>query len=921
MGPIERDRNNTIFLVAFHKDPNNPKKLRPIGVPTAIRRITANILINKNKSDIAEYLLPFNYAIGVKGGINTITNAIRLGVEKYITKPQERGDLPTRALVSLDIKNMFNAVSRHKLREIIATEFPHLAPIANSLYKDTHQAMYKALDNNWQTIVVEEGFTQGCPFSPLFAGIVLTHILKKISVKLEKRANQRLTEGREMDDNKGGQALITAYVDDTNCLVPLEDVQFLLQQFEQIGVPLGAVMNTDKTRILTSTNSESIVPMLRQENPTLCNQIEEAIAQYSRKDDQPYEEVNGLRILGNPIGSQAFQTQFIRNYLSEAKKNASKVLEELDDQQTMLQLFRTCTTQQLTHLFTADVYAQEVIDPKRCKAKDWNLWNSEMTVEFDRMSHLFIKAITRTESLPDHSTMLMNLNTKQGGLGITTPRLKAPSAFVLNIKQSITSAKEGLNIGKKRAPFKLPYSISSLYDGWETSDAASFKIYRKFAPDIARVCGTDFNRDPQTFTYQTAVNKYHEKVNEEIKWRTKEQLIEWLPEDSKHNIEEVMDGKLGQGLLDLPRSEERNRQPNNLFRFNLLRCLRMDIWEGKSEVTCKLCQQKCDRKGDHLYQCAEISKKYKTTMHNRWRDAFQDCLDKICPLVELTNSKARIEQQGLVKAIEKTKLAPFDVMINIDRMTKDTFYNCKLQAIGYDITIAHTETNPAPSRKKKEAINIMETLRRKEKDKFQRGRGMSTAKTCIQDGITLSGEQITEQLYKTKQQLIPAAVTPLGKLGEIWEYNLYGQHPSKELKIDKEKFPYSYKMAKRATSLNTPAGILPRANEIWRTTHPNELYGGNYKCPDPQTYVEQQLGHTICFANGKYGLDAMAEMDGGPEPTNPDGSLYEFRNIAYLNATNTTETPASETLATILTPELSETSGDDEPQSNQTTPL
>lgn len=409
---------------------------------------------------------------------------------------------------------------------------------------DTHQAMYKDLDNNWQRIVVEEGFTQGCPFSPLFAGIVLTHILKKISVKLEKRANQRLTEGREMDDNKGGQALITAYVDDTNCLVPLEDVQFLLQQFEQIGVPLGAVMNTDKTRILTSTNSESIVPMLRQENPTLCNQIEEAIAQYSRKDDQPYEEVNGLRILGNPIGSQAFQTQFIRNYLSEAKKNASKVLEELDDQQTMLQLFRMCTTQQLTHLFTADVYAQEVIDPNRCKAKDWNLWNSEMTVEFDRMSHLFIKAITRTESLPDHSTMLMNLNTKQGGLGITTPRLKAPSAFVLNIKQSITSAKEGLNIGKKRAPFKLPYSISSLYDGWETSDAASFKIYRKFAPDIARVCGTDFNRDPQTFTYQTAVNKYHEKVNEEIKWRTKEQLIEWLPEDSKHNIEEVMDGKL-----------------------------------------------------------------------------------------------------------------------------------------------------------------------------------------------------------------------------------------------------------------------------------------------------------------------------------------------------------------------------------------
>ena len=92
-------------------------------------------------------------------------------------------------------------------------------------------------------------------------------------------------------------------------------------------------------------------------------------------------------------------------------------------------------------------------------------------------------------------------------------------------------------------------------------------------------------------------------------------------------------------------------------------------------------------------------------------------------------------------------------------------------------------------------------------------------------------------------------------------------------------------------------------------------------CPDPQTYVEQQLGHTVCFANGKYGLDAIAEMDGGPDPTNPDGSLYEFRNLAYFNAANTTETPACENLqANYLTPELSEFSESNETQRDQTTP-
>jgi hypothetical protein len=87
------------------------------------------------------------------------------------------------------------------------------------------------------------------------------------------------------------------------------------------------------------------------------------------------------------------------------------------------------------------------------------------------------------------------------------------------------------------------------------------------------------------------------------------------------------------------------------------------------------------------------------------------------------------------------------------------------------------------------------------------------------------------------------------------------------------------------------------------------------------TYNISYLLISDCCINIKYGLDAIAEMDGGPEPTNPDGSLYELRNIAYLNATNTTETPASETLATTLTPELSESSETDEPQSSQTTPL
>ena len=60
------------------------------------------------------------------------------------------------------------------------------------------------------------------------------------------------------DDDEGRITLILAYVDDVNCLVPLEDVKLLLPKFKEYGVPLGAVMNADKTRIMTSTHGHHI---------------------------------------------------------------------------------------------------------------------------------------------------------------------------------------------------------------------------------------------------------------------------------------------------------------------------------------------------------------------------------------------------------------------------------------------------------------------------------------------------------------------------------------------------------------------------------------------------------------------------------------------------------------------------------------
>jgi hypothetical protein len=154
------------YLVALEKDPDDKTKLRPLGVPSAILRISAILVLSEYSSSFAEYLLPFNFAVG--GGCDVIIKTLQLAVDKYIIDCEKNNDLPTCSLVSLDIKNMFNAVSRERLRELISEHFPTLEAFADVIYKEAGETYVRLENGEWEIIPVTEGFTQGCPSLPGF---------------------------------------------------------------------------------------------------------------------------------------------------------------------------------------------------------------------------------------------------------------------------------------------------------------------------------------------------------------------------------------------------------------------------------------------------------------------------------------------------------------------------------------------------------------------------------------------------------------------------------------------------------------------------------------------------------------------------------------------------------------------------------
>ena len=58
--------------------------------------------------------------------------------------------MPARALISLDINNMFNEVSRKKLCQVISVEFPELLDFADCLYEEPGQTVLQLKDGTWE---------------------------------------------------------------------------------------------------------------------------------------------------------------------------------------------------------------------------------------------------------------------------------------------------------------------------------------------------------------------------------------------------------------------------------------------------------------------------------------------------------------------------------------------------------------------------------------------------------------------------------------------------------------------------------------------------------------------------------------------------------------------------------------------------
>ena len=132
-----------------------------------------------------------------------------------------------------------------------------------------------------------EGVNQCCPFSVLFAALVLDRdrVIHPVDSMLRERAQERMANGDYCDNRQGSITSIFAWVDNVCACIPLVNLRFFCTIFSSLARPCDFNFNVYKNRILTSTNGASILEGLADVDLTLAEEVSTTIDEFSVRKD------------------------------------------------------------------------------------------------------------------------------------------------------------------------------------------------------------------------------------------------------------------------------------------------------------------------------------------------------------------------------------------------------------------------------------------------------------------------------------------------------------------------------------------------------------------------------------------------------------------------------------------------------------
>jgi len=335
--------------------------LRPIAIGETIRRLVSKCCCEATTEDAKIIFGPLQVGVATKGGAEASVHAARKLAKEF-------GEDPGKIMLKVDFSNAFNMVDRTEMLAQVYEKLPGLFRWVEYCYSQPAHLFGSIMLQSMA------GVQQGDPLGPLLFSLVLHPLALRIQAEFP------------------GLDLCVWYLDDGTIIGDVADVHNVFLLIESEGPALGLHLNVKKNEIWWPSRASS------DPFPAEVDRVDNA----------------GVKLLGAPIGSKEFTTEFVKKKL-KALRDVCDALREVNDAQVEFALFRGCLSyNKINHLL------------RTCPP---DLLQDALG-KFDDHFQNMVAEIMRVPCLSEDQWDQASLPVKFAGLGVNQTKVIAGSAYI-----------------------------------------------------------------------------------------------------------------------------------------------------------------------------------------------------------------------------------------------------------------------------------------------------------------------------------------------------------------------------------------------------------------------------------------------------------------------------------------------------------